>query len=96
MAKSIKKKYDEVDKYKYHEKRDRACGRFGLNFGDAKHSYSSGFTDGVHCINNISAVRREFGAKSANSYALGNRRGRAASLSYFKRTGKMLSHESFK
>lgn len=86
MAK--KKKYTSEQKYKYHDDRYFSCGKYGLDFGGSKHSYSAGFRDGFKGIDNTSALKREFGNKSGNSYSIGNRRGKIAAREYFNRTGK--------
>ena len=90
MSKKTRRKFDEVDRVKYHLDREYECGRYGLNYGEPKHSYSIGFSDGVSFIDNTAAMRGEFGAKSARAYASGRKRGQAAAKSYFKRTGQDL------
>ena len=85
------KKYSSEDKYFYHSSRESACGRYGLNFGDPKHCYSSGFVDAFHGRDNTHGYKAEFGQKSGNGYAMGYRRGKKAAAEYFKRTGKQPS-----
>ena len=89
MAK--KKKFTSEEKYRYHSSREVACGKYGLKFGGPKHSYSIGFSDGFHHIDNSSAMRSEFGKRSGASYSIGNKRGKAAAKEYFLRTGKQPS-----
>lgn len=89
-----KKKYTSEQKFRYHSSRDVSCGKYGLKFGGPKHSYSSGFVDGFHHIDNERATRREFGNKSGAAYSLGNKRGKAAANEYFLRTGKQPMHLS--
>ena len=89
MKKRFKrKKFTSEEKFKYHNDRYLSCGKYGLDFGDSKHLYSAGFRDGFYHMDNSSGVKSEFGKRSANSYSIGNRRGKAAALDYFKRTGK--------
>ena len=82
------KKYTSEQKYKYHDDRYFSCGKYGLNFGGPKHSYSAGFRDAFKSIDNSLAVKREFGKRSGNAYTVGNRRGKKAAMEYFNRTGK--------
>ena len=81
------KKYSSEEKYRYHSSRNTACGRYGLKYGGPKHSYSSGFADGFHFIDNTSATTSEFGKRSGKAYSIGNKRGQAAAIEYSKRTG---------
>ena len=82
-----RKKYSSEEKYRYHNSRVGSAAKHGIKFGDPKHSYSCGFTDGFHGINNTRALKRELGKKSGNAYAIGQRRGEAAAHEYFMRTG---------
>lgn len=86
-----KKKYTSEQKYRYHSSREVSCGKYGLKFGGPKHSYSIGFADGFHSIDNKRGILSEFGRKSGASYSIGNKRGRAAAKEYFLRTGKQPS-----
>ena len=83
-----RKKYTAEQKFKYHDSRDRACGRFGLKFGSPKHCYSSGFADAFSGIDNSSGTKREFGKQSGNAYVIGHKRGVKAARDYFNKTGK--------
>lgn len=83
--------YTIEERFKYHTERDTACGKFGLEFGSPKHTYSSGFRDAFMNIDNRSGVRSEFGAKSARAYSSGHARGEKAAREYFDKTGKQPS-----
>ena len=83
-----RKKYSSEEKYCYHKSRVYSAAKHGIKFGDPKHSYSIGFSDGFKDIDNTSSMKSEFGKKSGNAYAIGQRRGVAAAREYFMRTGK--------
>ena len=85
---SKSKKYTIEERLKYHSNRSRAPGRFNIEFGGPKHSYSDGFREAFWGHNNESATRGEFGKKSGNAYAAGYKRGDKAAKEYFLKTGK--------
>lgn len=80
-------KYSVEDRFKYHQQREDAPGRFNLKYGGTKHCYSFGFTDAFKDINNMRAVRGEFGVRSGNAYAAGYNRGRKVAMDYCRKTG---------
>lgn len=84
-----KKKYTPQQKYSYHKTRERSPKKYGIKFGDTKHLYSCGFTDGFDFIDNTAATRNEFGKKGGLAYSLGNKRGKKAALEYSESTGKV-------
>lgn len=83
-----RKKYTAEQKYRYHSSREVSCGKYGLKYGGPRHCYSVGFADGFKSINNTGGIKGEFGKRSSNAYAIGNKRGKAAAKEYFLRTGK--------
>lgn len=83
-----RKKYSSEEKYRYHSSREVSCAKYGLKFGGPRHSYSIGFADGFHRIDNTRGMESEFGKRSSKAYAIGNKRGKAAAKEYFSRTGK--------
>ena len=89
--KDYKKYYTPEQKYKYHSSREVSCGKYGLKYGGPKYCYSAGFSDGFHNIDNGGPIKREFGGRSGSAYALGNRRGKAEAIKYFRTTGKQPS-----
>lgn len=82
MAK--KKRYSPDDKYTYHLSRDISPSLTGLKFGSARHLYSTGFVDAFDGRDNASAVKKQFGAKSAAGYRFGYKRGQACKIKKLK------------
>lgn len=80
-----KSNYSIEDRLSYHLSRENNCGKFGIEFGGTKHSYSSGFADAFSGRDNTSAMTSEFGKRSGNSYSVGYKRGRKAAFDYFKK-----------
>lgn len=81
------KKYTFEEKYNYHQSRVRSCARYGLKFGDPKHSYSDGFVDGVNFRNNAHSTTREFGKASGKAYTLGYNRAQNEIKKHVKKHG---------
>lgn len=77
-----------MERYNYHNSRDRSPGRFGIKMGDPKNSYSAGFVDAFHGVNNSYVIRSEFGKHSARAYDRGRRVGVLAAKKYSNNTGK--------
>ena len=86
-----RKKYSAAEKYRYHSSREASCGKYGLKYGGPRHCYSVGFVDGFKSINNIGGIKGEFGKRSSNAYAIGNKRGKDAAKEYSLRTGRQPS-----
>lgn len=82
------KKFSIKERYLYHNSRDRSPARFGIKRGCPKNSYSSGFVDAFHQVNNSHGVKREFGNQSSKAYDLGHKRGVKAAKAYSDHTGK--------
>lgn len=81
-------KFSIVERYNYHSSRERNSAKHCIEFRGTKHSYSMGYVDAFHNVNNSSAVKREFGKKSFASYLLGLIRGRKAAKAFTQKTGK--------
>ena len=81
-------KFSIEKRYNYHLSRDRNSAKYGIKFGGTKQSYSMGYVDAFHNVNNSSAVKRDFGKKSFASYLLGLIRGRKAAKAFTQKTGK--------
>lgn len=86
-----KKKFSVKQRFDYHNDRYFGCGRYGLEFGGTKHSYSTGFRDAFYGCHNTDSVIREFGKKSGVAYESGYKRGLRAAEKYFLTTGKQPS-----
>ena len=85
-----KPRYSAEERFKYHQKRDVAPGRFGIERGGTKHMYSFGFSD-AFCgpdMNNKGGVSDQFGEKAARAYEAGRKRGLKAAREYYETTGK--------
>ena len=82
------KRFSITERYSYHNSRDRSPARFGIKRGSPKNSYSAGFVDAFHQVDNSHGVKSEFGNRSSRAYDFGHKRGVKAAKAYFDHTGK--------
>ena len=82
------KKFSPLQKFNYHSSRYYSPKRHGIRFGSLKHTYSVGFVDAFHAINNYTGIVAESGKKAGKAYLQGNKRGWNTAYKYKKTTGK--------